>query len=102
MANLAEIYDEADDDITAVRYAREALGYLSGNNMPFMGTASNLATYYTNLNRIDSAFYFINLSDSVARLTHNLVQEHVHDRLITLIFYLRRKNLTKQKKRSIL
>lgn len=44
-----------------------------------MGTAANLATYYTNLNRIDSALYFNNLSDSVARLTHNLVQEHVQN-----------------------
>ena len=81
MANLAELYDESEDDINAVRYAREALGYLSGNNMPFMGTAANLATYYTNLNRIDSAFYFNKLSDSVARLTHNQVQEHVRDQL---------------------
>ncbi len=79
MANLAELYDESEDDISAVRYAREALGYLSGNNMPFMGTAANLATYYTNLNRIDSAFYFNKLSDSVARLTNNQVQEHVRD-----------------------
>ena len=79
MANLAELYDESEDDINAVRYAREALGYLSGNNMPFMGTAANLASYYTNLNRIDSAFYFNKLSDSVARLTHNLEQENVRD-----------------------
>ena len=79
LANLAELYDESEDDINAVRYAREALGYLSGNNMPFMGTAANLATYYTNLNRIDSAYYFNKLSDSVARLTHNQVQEHVRD-----------------------
>ncbi len=43
MANLAELYDESEDDISAVRYAREALGYLSGNNMPFMGTAANLS-----------------------------------------------------------
>ncbi len=79
MANLAELYDESEDDINAVKYAREALGYLSGNNMPFMGTAANLATYYTNLNRIDSALYFNKLSDSVARLINNRVQEHVRN-----------------------
>ncbi len=79
MANLAELYDEAEDDINAVRYAREALEYLRGNNMPFMGTAANLATYYTNLNRIDSALYFNKMSDSVARLVHNDVQVHVRD-----------------------
>ncbi len=81
MANLAELYDESEDDIKAVRYAREALGYLSGSNMPFMGTAANLASYYTNLKLIDSAIYFNKLSDSVARLTHNLVQEHVRNQL---------------------
>jgi tetratricopeptide (TPR) repeat protein len=79
MANLAELYDESEDDINAVKYGREALGYLAGDNMPFMGTASNLAVYYTNLNRIDSALYFNKLSDSVARITNNLVQEHIND-----------------------
>ena len=76
MANLAELYDESEDDLNAVRYAREAIGYLSGSNMAFMGTAANLATYYTNLNRIDSAIYFNKLSDSVARLIRNQDQEH--------------------------
>ena len=76
MANLAELYDESDDDINAIKYAKEALGYLSGNNMPFMGTAANLATYYTNLNQIDSALYFNKLSDSVARLINNGAQLH--------------------------
>lgn len=79
MANLAELYDESEDDINAVRYAREALEYLSGNNIPYMGTAANLATYYTNLNRLDSALYFNKLSDSVARLINNLVQEHIQN-----------------------
>ncbi|KAA9035519.1 hypothetical protein FW778_21415 [Ginsengibacter hankyongi] len=79
MANLAELYDESEDDINAVRYAREALAYLAGNNMPFMGTSSNLATYYTNLNLIDSAIYFNKLSDSVARLINNPEQEHVRN-----------------------
>jgi tetratricopeptide (TPR) repeat protein len=92
MANLEELYDESGDDINAVRYAREALGYLSGNNMPFMGTAANLSTYYTNLNRIDSARYFNKLSDYVARLTHNLVQEHVRDQFndVAILFNLKK------------
>ena len=74
MANLAELYDESEDDTNAVKYAREALGYLPGANMAYMGTAANLATYYTNLDRIDSALYFNRLSDSVGRLTNNDVQ----------------------------
>ena len=74
MANLAELYDESEDDTNAVKYAREALGYLSGINMAYMGTAANLATYYTNLNRIDSALYFNSLADSVGRFTDNDAQ----------------------------
>lgn len=79
MANLAELYDESEDDINAVKYAREALGYLYGNNMPFMGTAANLSGYYTNLNRIDSALYFNRLADSVGRLIHNDAQVNFRD-----------------------
>lgn len=101
MANLAELYDESEDDINAVRYAREALGYLSGNNMPFMGTAANLASYYTNLNRIDSAFYFNKLSDSVARLTNNLEQKNVRDQL-NYVGILCKEEKYKEAKKTIL
>ncbi len=102
MANLAELYDESEDDISAVRYAREALGYLSGNNMPFMGTAANLATYYTNLNRIDSAVYFNKLSDSVARLTRNQVQEHVRDQFNYVDILCNEKKYDEAKKALVL
>ncbi|MGH2649114.1 MAG: tetratricopeptide repeat-containing sensor histidine kinase [Ginsengibacter sp.] len=102
MANLAELYDESEDDINAVRYAREALGHLSGNNMPFMGTAANLATYYTNLNRIDSALYFNKLSDSVAHLTHNVVQEHVRDQFNYVDILCSEKKYNEAKKALVL
>lgn len=97
MANLAELYDESDDDISAVRYAREALGYLGGDNMPFMGTAANLATYYTNLNRIDSALYFNELADSVARLTHDVTQEKVRDQFDYIDILCTQKKFTEAK-----
>lgn len=77
MANLAELYDESGDDTNAVKYAREALGYLAGNNMPYKGTASNLSVYYSNLNRIDSALFFNRQSDSVARLMHDDAQLYI-------------------------
>lgn len=98
MANLAELYDESEDDINAVKYAREALGYLSGNNMPFMGTASNLAAYYVNLNRIDSAIYFNKLADSVARLINNPEQEYVRDQFnyINILCYQKKYNEAKK------
>ncbi|MBS1919849.1 MAG: histidine kinase [Bacteroidetes bacterium] len=75
MANLAELYDESGDDTNAIKYAREALGYLS--NMEFMGTVANLASYYTNLNRNDSARFFNKLADSVGALIHNDEQLHL-------------------------
>ena len=75
LANLAELYDESNDDTNAIKYAREALGYLS--NMEFMGTAANLATYYTNLNLNDSARYFNRLADSVGQFIHNGGQVYV-------------------------
>jgi hypothetical protein len=98
MANLAELYDESEDDINAVKYAREALGYLSGNNMQFMGTAANLATYYTNLNRIDSAIYFNKLSDSVARLINNPEQEHVRNQFNYINILCNQKKYNEAKK----
>lgn len=98
MANLAELYDESEDDINAVKYAREALGYLSGNNMPFMGTAANLATYYTNLNRIDSALYFNRLADSVGRLIHNDAQIYVRSpfNYVDILIYGKKYNEAKK------
>ncbi|HVZ96377.1 MAG TPA: histidine kinase [Chitinophagaceae bacterium] len=77
LANLAELYDESEDDTNAVKYAREALKYLEGNNLPYLGTVANLATYYTNLNRNDSAIYFNNLADSVGRLINSDAQIHI-------------------------
>jgi len=75
MANLAELYDESEDDTNAIKYAREALSYLA--NMEFMGTAANLASYYTNLGQTDSARYFNKLADSVGAKIHNDMQLHV-------------------------
>ncbi len=78
LANLAELYDESEDDINAIKYARQALDLLKGNNMPFMGTAANLSGYYLNLNHSDSALYFLRLADSVGKLIHN--EEQLNNR----------------------
>jgi tetratricopeptide (TPR) repeat protein len=98
MANLAELYDESGDIINAVSYAREALGYLDRNNMPFMGTAANLASYYIDLNRIDSALYFNRLADSVARVTHDVMQEKVRDQFNYVDILCAEKKFTEAKK----
>lgn len=82
LANLAELYDESEDDINAIKNARQALDLLKGNNMPFMGTAANLSGYYLNLNHSDSALYFLHLADSVGKLIHNDEQLHCRSPLI--------------------
>lgn len=82
MANLGELYDEAEDDVKAIRYSKEALGNLSIANMPYMLTAANLASYYGNIGKYDSVKFYLHLSDSVARLMGDLVQEKVSNPLI--------------------
>lgn len=100
MANLAELYDESEDDSNAIKYAREALGYLS--NMEFMGTASNLASYYTNLNRNDSAEYFNKLADSVGALIHNDEQLYIRGPFNYVNILLNKKKYTEAKKNLLL
>jgi len=82
MANLGELFDEAGDDLKAIYYSRQALDYLEIANMPYMLTAANLATYYSNLGKYDSTAWYLHLSDSVARIMGDLVQEKVSNQMI--------------------
>ncbi len=74
LANLGELYDEAEDDRKAIQYSKEGLGYLANINMPYMLTASNIATYYGNLSEFDSAFIYFKKADSVAREVNDIHQ----------------------------
>ncbi len=66
LANLGELYSESEDDIKAIQFSKEALSYLVDNNMPFIMTALNVATYYTNLKQYDSAFLYLSISEKRA------------------------------------
>ncbi|MEO7049048.1 MAG: tetratricopeptide repeat protein, partial [Ferruginibacter sp.] len=66
LANLAELYSESADDIKALQYSKEALGYLKGMNMPYIMTAINIATYYTNFKQYDSALLYLKKAEILA------------------------------------
>ena len=71
LANLAELYSESADDIKAVQYSKEALGYLEGINMPYIMTAINIASYYTNMKQFDSALIYLTKSEKLATKIHD-------------------------------
>ena len=76
LANLGELYDESEDDTKAIQYSKEGLGYLSGINMPYMKTASNIATYYTNLGQFDSALVYLQKSAALANELNDADQQN--------------------------
>jgi tetratricopeptide (TPR) repeat protein len=67
LANLGELYSESEDDIKAIQYSKEALGYLADVNMPYIMTTTNVATYFTNLMQYDSALFYLTKSEKRAR-----------------------------------
>ncbi|MBX9785503.1 MAG: histidine kinase [Chitinophagaceae bacterium] len=77
LANMAELYDESGDDVKAIQYAKEGLQYLADVNMPYMQTASNIATYYTNLGQFDSAFIYHKIAVERAIKTNDTRQQVV-------------------------
>ena len=66
LANLGELYSESGDDVKAIQYSKEALEYLAGVNMPYIMTAINAATYFTNLTQYDSALIYIKKAEKRA------------------------------------
>ncbi|MBI1783428.1 MAG: tetratricopeptide repeat protein [Sphingobacteriales bacterium] len=77
LANLGELYSESNDDNKALQYSKEALGYLADVNMPYMLTAANIATYYSNGEQFDSAIVYYKLSAVVANKVNNTGQLNV-------------------------
>lgn len=86
LANLAELYNESEDLPKATAYAREALGYLADVNMPFIKTASNLASYYTDLGKFDSAFFYLERSNKVAGTINDSAQIYTNQYLLANIY----------------
>lgn len=71
LANLGVLYNEMEDDEKAIRYSKEALEYLREVNMPYMQTAGNIADFYINLDKYDSALVYLDLSNETAQKINN-------------------------------
>lgn len=67
LANLGDLYSESEDNIKAIQYSKEALGYLADANMPYIMTAINVATYFTSLKQYDSALFYLTKGEKRAR-----------------------------------
>jgi len=90
LANLAELYNESGDLPRAIAYSREALDYLADVNMPFIKTAGNLASYYTDFGKLDSALFYLEKSDKIANAIKDSTQIYTNQYLLANI-YLGRK-----------
>jgi len=67
LANLGELYAASADDDKAILYSKEALDYLWDVNRPYVQTAANIATYYTNQRQFDSALRYVQKSEAMSR-----------------------------------
>lgn len=86
LANLGELYNESEDPIKAIAYSKEALDFLADVHMPFMATAANLAGYYTGEGKFDSALYYLERSDKVAREINDSAQLITNRTLLANIY----------------
>jgi tetratricopeptide (TPR) repeat protein len=86
LANLGELYNESEDTTRAIAYSKEALGYLTGDNMPFMQTAANLASFYTGMERFDSALFYLEKSEKVVREVRDSTQLMMNRYLMANIY----------------
>jgi len=66
LANLGELYSESDEPVKALETSKEALGYLSDVNMPYIMTAINVASYLTDLGQYDSALTYLDIAEKRA------------------------------------
>ena len=66
LANLGELYSASGDDVKAIQYSKEALEYLADVNMPYIMTAINAATHFTDLTQYDSALIYIKKAEKRA------------------------------------
>ncbi|MFM9911844.1 MAG: histidine kinase [Chitinophagaceae bacterium] len=96
LANLGELYNESEDDQKAIQTSKEALGYLENITMPYMKTASNLASYYNNLEIYDSAFIYLKKSDSIAKKVGDREQQ-ITNSIIWADFFLIQKKYNQAK-----
>ncbi len=93
LANLAWLYDEMEDFDNALHHAKEALGYLVDIKGPWAQTASNVGNYYYHLAKFDSAVFYLQRSDEVARALNDSFTLNLNENVRAGI-YLKEKRYT--------
>ncbi|MGZ5218962.1 MAG: tetratricopeptide repeat-containing sensor histidine kinase [Chitinophagaceae bacterium] len=91
LANLGVLYNEMEDDEKAIHYSKEALNFLSGINMPYMQTAGNIADYYINQEKYDSAWVYLKLSNDVAEKISDTETKISNQAVLARIYISQRK-----------
>ena len=62
LANLGLLYNEMEDDVKAIATSKDALENLKGQLMPYSQTAQNIADFYCNLDKYDSARKYLTIA----------------------------------------
>jgi tetratricopeptide (TPR) repeat protein len=90
LANFAELYNSMDDAEKAIQYSKEALGYLEDVKRPYMQTAANIANYYVDQNKIDSALVYLKKSGAIAEKIND-ADQLISNRVIQARIFIRQK-----------
>ncbi|MBS1920864.1 MAG: tetratricopeptide repeat protein [Bacteroidetes bacterium] len=91
LANLAELYNEMDDNEKAIQYSKQALQYLADVNQPYMQTAGNIADFYIDQGNYDSALVYLKRSSDMAVKIGNTETEISNQVILARIFIAQKK-----------
>lgn len=89
LSHIALIYDETEDDAKAITYWRESLPYLEKFPRPYTTNCSNIASSYYDLGQLDSAMYYVLLSEPVAAQAKMMNQLMINNKIRGAIFVAR-------------
>lgn len=86
LANLGELYNQMEEYEKSIATSKQALVYLTGINMPYMQTASNIADYYIPFKQYDSALHYIKLSNELV-VKNNDAETGITNKIILAKIY---------------
>ncbi len=91
LANLGLLYNEMEDNGKAIQYSKEALEYLADVKMPYMQTAANIASYYFDSSRYDSAAKYLTISNNIVEKINDNEQKVVNNNILAGILIAKKK-----------
>lgn len=91
LANLGELYNEMEDDEKAILTSKEALAYLADVAMPFSQTAGNIADFYCNQEKYDSAKKYLNIAIAAEKKLNNEEIRISNDNILSNILLAEKK-----------